>query len=76
MRKILLRSFHRFIWGLLVLLDVSVNHLFNGRVETISSRAYRARLSGRPWGVWLCNVLDDIDPGHCARAALDPTGGL
>lgn len=76
MRKLFLRTFHRFIWALLVLLDVSINKLFNGRVETISSRASRARASNRRWGIWLCWVLDDINPGHCQRAAEKPTGDL
>lgn len=57
---------------LLLALDVAANILFNGRVETISSRAARAAGNGRPWGMWLCRLLNDVDPGHCAREAKGP----
>lgn len=57
-------------------LDVFVNIVFNGRVETISSRAARATAAGKWWGKLLCKALDRIDPGHCERAAKDPLGGL
>ena len=76
MRKLILRTFHRLVWMVLVLLDVCVNRLFNGRVETISSRAGRARASGRAWGCILCRLLDDIQPNHCADAMADPLGIL
>lgn len=76
MRKLILRTLRRIVWLLLVLLDVSLNRIFNGRVETISSRAGRARNSGRKWGCVLCGWLDYLDPGHCERAIRDPLAGL
>lgn len=74
MRKLILRTFRSILFMLLVFLDVCVNRLFNGRVETISSRAGRARASGRTWGCILCRWLDDIDHGHCASAMTNPLG--
>lgn len=76
MRKLILRTLRRAVLLLLVLLDVMVNRLFNGRIETISSRAGRARASGRTWGCVLCHWLDEIDPGHCADAMKNPLGNL
>lgn len=61
---------------LLILLDVAINRLFNGRVETISARAGRGVASGRRWACVLCRLLDRIDPGHCAAAVSDPLGRL
>lgn len=37
-------------------------------VQTVSSRAEKARRAGKRWGCWLCRLLDQIDPGHCARS--------
>lgn len=76
MRKLILRTMRRSILLLLVLIDVMVNRLFNGRVETISSRAGRAMASGKKWGCILCRILDDIQKDHCANAMLDPLGSL
>lgn len=61
---------------LLVLLDICINRLFNGRVETISSRAGRGVKSRKLWAVVLCRLLDRIKPGHCERATQNPKGGL
>lgn len=61
---------------LLILLDVAVNRLFNGRVETISARAGRGVESGKAWACALCGMLDRIDPDHCAKAVQDPLGRL
>ena len=38
------------------------------QVQTISSRAEKARRDGKRWGCWLCRLLDRVDPGHCERA--------
>lgn len=76
MKKLLLHAWHKLVWIVLLSIDVTLNRIFNGRVETISSRAGRARSSGRRWGCWLCAVLDKIQPEHCANAQKDPTGGL
>jgi hypothetical protein len=76
MRKILLRAWHRLVWIVLLTLDISVNVAARGKVETISSRAGRARDNGKAWGAGLCSILDTIQPGHCTNAQKDPTGGL
>lgn len=61
---------------LLILLDVIINRLFNGRVETISARAGRGVESGKTWACLLCRVLNRIDPGHCESSIEDPLGRL
>lgn len=76
MKALILHTLQRILWILLVLLDVMVNRLFNGRIETISSRAGRSRASGRTWGCVLCRWLDAIDAGHCEKAMNDPLGSL
>lgn len=76
MKKILLNAFHRIVWTVLLALDISVNRLFNGRIETVSSRAGRARDHGKAWGTGLCDVLESIQPGHCTNAQKNPRGGL
>jgi hypothetical protein len=37
-------------------------------VQTVSSRAEKARRAGKRWGCALCRLLDQIDPGHCERS--------
>lgn len=76
MRKLILRTLRDILLRFLILLDVMVNRLFNGRMETISSRAGRARASGRTWGCVLCRWLEDLDPGHCDDAMKSPLGRL
>lgn len=49
-------------------LDVFLNVVFNGRVETISARAGRAARHGKKWGQKLCQVLDIVDDNHCEDA--------
>ena len=61
---------------LLILVDVAINWLFNGRVETISARAGRGVARGRRWATMLCRLLDRLDPGHCEAAVRDPLGRL
>ena len=41
-------------------------------LETISSRANRARRRGAWWGRALCWMLDKLDPGHCDDAGKGP----
>jgi len=72
MRKL----FARVLWQILLLADVAINRLFNGRTELISARAGRARDSGRLWGCYLCRFLDWIDHDHCNKAKADPLGEL
>lgn len=64
------------ILSFLSFLDIILNKIFNGRYETVSCRAGRARDSKRIWGESLCWVLDKLDPGHCDRAKNNPLGGL
>lgn len=53
-------------------LDEAANVGLNGAVNTtISARAGRASIRGRKWGCWLCDVLDWLQPGHCANAMKD-----
>lgn len=40
----------------------------DSEVQTISSRAEKARKNGKRWGCWLCRLLDRLDPGHCERS--------
>ena len=35
---------------------------------TISARAGTAAAHGRSWGSWLSLALDELEPGHCAKA--------
>jgi hypothetical protein len=54
-------------------ISLGYDHLFNAVTggkpkETISRRANRARLAGRPWGCALCKLLDKIDPRHCEKS--------
>lgn len=76
MKDLAIKTLARVIKTLLVLLDISVNRLFNGRVETISSRAGRGVKSGKLWAVLLCKLLDKVVPGHCEQAMKSPKGGL
>lgn len=36
--------------------------------RTVSAQAAEARNLGKQWGVELCSLLDQIDPGHCDKA--------
>ncbi len=77
MRKLILRTLRSILWTILKLLDVIANHeIFRGKLETISSRAGRARAKGKTWGCVLCQWLDNVDPGHCDRAVKEPLAGL
>lgn len=37
-------------------------------VQTISSRAEKARRDGKRWGCWLCRLLDRLQPDHCKNS--------
>lgn len=57
-------------WAMAAAYDRLGNTATNGLpYETISSRANRARMEGRPWGCHLCAVLDWIDQDHCRKSA-------
>jgi hypothetical protein len=59
-------------WQLAVSLDQLANTVFNGHEdETISSRAGRHSQQDEHrecWAVWLCKVLDKLDPDHCNKS--------
>ena len=37
---------------------------------TISEQAQAARLRGETWGIALCHLLDQFDPGHCGKQPM------
>jgi hypothetical protein len=66
----------RYVLNLLIAVDDAANAVLGGDPqETISSRAAKGRAEGKPWATWLANLLDSIDPGHCARAVETDRGG-
>ena len=50
---------------------MSNKYLLFGRWETISSRAGRDIESDKPHtvAIWLCRLLDIVDPDHCVKSA-------
>lgn len=58
-------------WKLAVSLDQLANTVLNGNEdETISSRAGRHSQQDENrecWAVWLCWLLDKLDPDHCNK---------
>ena len=76
MKQLIINSLLQALRIILVLLDILINRLFNGRLETISSRAGRGIASGKTWAKVLCKFLDVVDPGHCEKASKNPKGGL
>jgi hypothetical protein len=59
----------RWFKNIAISVDILANALlFGRRVETISSRAARAKDKGEPWGDALCDVLDNIDDDHCENS--------
>lgn len=65
----------RWLWNVLIAIDQFGNALAGGDPdETISSRAAKAKVNGRPWGCVLCKVLDWVQPDHCDKA-LEPDEG-
>lgn len=65
-------------WPVAVANDQTLNAALVGRPgsedETISSRAGKARRTGRRWGCLLCRLLDKIDPRHCEKS-IEPDEG-
>lgn len=58
-------------WDLAREADEAANVAINGKPgTTISARAGRAMLAGRPWGCVLCGVLDWLSPRHCEREVV------
>ena len=61
----MIRRFRKYLLGVGVALEYLAIALLGGDVETISSRAARARNKGKLWGCHLCRFLDWLDPDHC-----------
>jgi hypothetical protein len=60
-----------YIINVLVAIDRAVNAMLGGlEDQTISARAAFARRAGKPWGCYLCRLLDKLEPGHCDHAIL------
>ncbi|MHB9021295.1 MAG: hypothetical protein ACYC3A_05670 [Halothiobacillus sp.] len=60
-------------WPIALAFDFLGNAAANGSPRrTISSCAAHARAEGKRWGYLVCDDLDEIDPGHCDRALIDP----
>ena len=56
-------------WRIALGEDLDANVALNGRLgQSISSRAAVACKAHRPWGCVVCALLDDVNPGHCAKA--------
>ena len=56
-------------WNIAKMIDETGNVDANGKVNTtISARAARAQIAGRPWGCVLCKVLDWIQKDHCKNS--------
>lgn len=54
---------------ILISIDQLANTILGGNEdETISSRAAKAKLSGKKWGCVLCKLLDKIDKNHCDKS--------
>lgn len=59
----------RYLYNILLALDEMGNAIGDGDPrQTISYRAAKAAEAGDPVGLFICELLNDIDPGHCARA--------
>lgn len=55
-------------WRILVVLDMLLNVLLLGRIETLSDRMGRHVLNGRCRGCKaFCRLLDLIDKDHCTK---------
>ena len=56
-------------WSIALGDDLADNVALNGRLgQSISSRAAQACKVHSKWGCVVCTLLDDVNPGHCARA--------
>ena len=53
-------------------LDILINWRWTGELQTLTETfAQRAR-AGNIGGIWACQLLNRIDPGHCQRALDHP----
>lgn len=67
----------KYIWNILISIDQLFNTLFGGDPdETISSRLGKKLRAGDPSDLEedMCDVLDSIDPDHCAKSIEDDEG--
>ena len=64
-------------WAIALAQDDAANVALNGRLgQSISSRAAVACKALKPWGCVTCDLLDDVNPGHCQRALTDKDQNL
>jgi hypothetical protein len=62
-------AFRTYLANLLAALSEFGNSLAGGDPhQTISYRAAVAAKAGDEAGILICKILDEVDPGHCARA--------
>ena len=67
----------RYLFRILLSMDYLLNAVFDGPPgQSLSVRAWTARVDGRRWGCWLCWTLErawsryiGFGPGHCDDAA-------
>lgn len=67
----------RYIWNLLISIDQLANTLLGGFPdETISSRMGKKIRDNEacPVCIFLCKLLNIIDPGHCEKSIEDDEG--
>lgn len=69
----------RYVWNFLIALDQFINTIFGGDPdETISSRIGKIT-ARRPddcrFCVFLCKMLNKIDPDHCNKVIENDRGG-
>ena len=58
-----------YLFNLLISADQFFNTVLGGNPdETISSRAAKAKPSGKKWGCVLCKLLDKFDKNHCEKS--------
>ena len=63
------KEFRTYLADLVVGLSELGNSLAGGDPhKTISYRAALAASQGDEAGILICKILDEVDPGHCARA--------
>ena len=64
-------------WAIALGQDDADNVALNGRLgQSISSRAAVACKALKPWGCVTCDLLNDVNPGHCQRALTDKDQNL
>jgi hypothetical protein len=61
-----------YLMRVIVAFDMFANViLFGNADQTISSRAALAWHANRPWGCFLCRILDWLEKDHCLNAVVN-----